>query len=64
MDEKTKDRVSRLCTRIGASMEDQSADLLFTGAMNEVEIVALLNRVESALSEMQGLVGRVRTLIR
>lgn len=45
-------------------MKDHSADLLFTRGMSEVEIVALLNRVESALSEMQGLIGRVRTLIR
>lgn len=61
MDEKTKDCVARLCTRIGASMEDQSAELQFTRGMSETEIVALLNRVESALSEMQELVGRART---
>lgn len=42
-------------------MEDQSAELQFTRGMSETEIVALLNRVESALSEMQELVGRART---
>lgn len=46
MEERTRDHASRLCTRIGASMEDHSADLLFTRCMSEVEIVALLNRVE------------------
>lgn len=63
MEEKTRDGVARLCTRIGAAMEDRSAELLFARSMSDAEIAAMLERVECALTEMQMTANHLRKLV-
>ncbi|MEJ6009416.1 hypothetical protein [Novosphingobium aquae] len=62
MDKKTRDLVVRLCTQIGAAMEDLSPDLLFTRGMSDVEIIALLDRLDGVLAELQKVASQLRRI--
>jgi hypothetical protein len=63
MDDDTIELVAQLCTRIGMTMEDTSADALAIGAMDAAERADAIAKLETASNLIGSLTRAVTALV-